>query len=87
MAATTIIGALLVVLGLLYTALTAVYRGRMSEPRSSPRETAAPTLEPRESGVPAFSLKANWPGLLFAGIGVLVLLAPFFLGPPSPPAS
>ncbi|HEV7717634.1 MAG TPA: hypothetical protein VGO70_01525 [Arsenicitalea sp.] len=84
MAATTIIGALLIVLGLLYTALTAIYRGRMSEPRSSPQKPTAPTLEPRDSGVRAFSLKANWPGLLFAVIGALVLLAPFFLGPPSP---
>jgi hypothetical protein len=81
MPGTALIGALLVVVGLLYTALAAVYRGRMSEPHSSPRDPADVTLEPRQSGLRSFSLKNNWPGLLIAAIGLLLLLLPVVLAP------
>ncbi|MDB5562449.1 MAG: hypothetical protein JWN11_1867 [Hyphomicrobiales bacterium] len=80
MAATTVIGALLIILGLLYTAFVTVYRGRMSEPHS-PQEPTGPTLEPRESGLRSFGLKSNWPGLLIIVLGAVILLLPVVFGP------
>ncbi|TKT76358.1 hypothetical protein [Aquamicrobium sp. LC103] len=68
----TWLGAIFVILGVLYTANAAVRRGRMSEPHSSP--TAARTLEPRQSGIRAFGLKDNWPGILLILIGAIMLL-------------
>jgi hypothetical protein len=74
MLTTKLIGALFVVCGLLYMAATAVYRGRMSEPHSSNGESAG--LEPRHRGLRFLGLKANWPGLLVAAIGAVMLLVP-----------
>jgi hypothetical protein len=72
----TLVGALLVTCGLLYMAGAAIYRGRMTEPHSSPRDLAGLTLEPRHRGLRFLGLKANWPGLLIAAIGALMLLFP-----------
>jgi len=74
MVTTKLIGALLVFCGLLYMAGVAVYRGRMSEPHSSNGESAG--LEPRQRGLRFLGLKANWPGLLAAVVGALMLLLP-----------
>ncbi|CAN7460806.1 hypothetical protein LJR231_003092 [Phyllobacterium sp. LjRoot231] len=74
MVTTTLIGALLVVCGLLYMAGVAVYRGSLSEPHLSNGEPAG--LEPPHRGLRFLGLKANWPGLLVAAIGALLLLLP-----------
>lgn len=73
---TRAVGALLVTCGLLYMAGAAIYRGRLTESHSSPREPAGLTLEPRHRGLRFLGLKANWPGLLIAAIGTLMLLFP-----------
>ena len=74
MVTTTLIGALLVTCGLLYMAGAAIFRGRMSEPHSSNGEPSG--LEPHHRGLRFLGLKANWPGLLIAVIGTLMLLFP-----------
>lgn len=76
MATTTLVGALLVTCGLLYMAGVAIYRGRLTDAHSSPHEPAGLTLEPRHRGLRFLGLKANWPGLLIAAIGALMLLLP-----------
>ena len=75
MATNTLIGALLVIGGLLYMAGAAIFRGRMTEIHAS-RDPAGPTLEPRRQGVRFLGLKVEWPGLLAAAIGALLLLFP-----------
>jgi uncharacterized membrane protein len=67
-----VIGALLVLSGLLLMAAQAIRKGRMSDARRSP--TASATLEPRER-ISAFGLKANWPGLGLIALGAILLLA------------
>jgi hypothetical protein len=79
MVTTKLIGALLVICGLLYMAGAALYRGRMSEPHSSRGESAG--LEPRHRGLRFLGLKANWPGLVVAALGALMLLIPSVEGP------
>ena len=76
MATITVIGALLVFCGLLYMAGAALYRGRMTEPHASRRDSAGLTLEPRRQGMGFLGLKANWPGLLLAAIGAVLLFWP-----------
>ena len=70
-----LIGALLILTGIVYMAGTAIYRGRMSDPHIDPVEDA-PTLEPRHRGLRFLGLKANWPGLLLVAIGAIMLLLP-----------
>ncbi|MBB3147974.1 hypothetical protein FHS21_004415 [Phyllobacterium trifolii] len=74
MLTTKLVGALFVVCGLLYMAGIAVYRGQMSEPHSSNGESAG--LEPRHRGLRFLGLKANWPGLVVAAVGAVMLLLP-----------
>ncbi|MFN3625499.1 MAG: hypothetical protein ACK4TP_15730 [Hyphomicrobium sp.] len=69
------IGALLILTGIVYMAGAAIYRGRMSDPHIDPIEDA-PTLEPRHRGMRFLGLKANWPGLLLVAIGAIMLLLP-----------
>ena len=76
MATITVIGALLVVCGLLFMAGAAIFRGRMTDPHASRRDPAGLTLEPRRQGMGFLGLKANWPGLLLAAVGVVLLLWP-----------
>lgn len=68
-----LLGALLVVSGLLFMAYQAIARGRMSDARRS-RSAAGDTLEPR-GGRGAFGLEANWPGLALVALGGIILLA------------
>jgi len=70
-----LIGALLVLSGIVYMAGAAIYRGRMSDPHVDPSDDA-PTLEPRHRGLRFLGLKANWPGLLLVAIGAIMLLLP-----------
>ena len=70
-----LIGALLILTGIVYMAGAAIYRGRMSDPHIDPVEDA-PTLEPRHRGMRFLGLKANWPGLLLVAVGAIMLLLP-----------
>lgn len=76
MATTTLIGALLVACGVVYMAIAAISRGRMTDPHSSPGNQTGPTLEPRRAGMGFLGAKANWPGVLIAAIGLILLLMP-----------
>jgi hypothetical protein len=72
MLTTQLIGAMLIVGGLIYLAATAIYRGRMSNPNPNPRET----LEPGRAGLRFLGFAANWPGLLLVVLGGAVMLLP-----------
>ncbi|MER8728023.1 hypothetical protein [Mesorhizobium sp. M0213] len=82
--AVILIGALLTVAGLVYMAVAAIMRGRLSEPAAvstapdSPTPnlaTQGPTLEPRRRGLRFLGLSQNWPGLLMMAVGVILLLS------------
>jgi hypothetical protein len=74
------IGALLLMAGLVFTAVRALGLGRLSEPRltraPAPGQTQTPgqTLEPRARNA-GLHLTDSWPGLAMAGLGALLLLA------------
>ncbi|MCT7378424.1 hypothetical protein [Chelativorans salis] len=70
------LGATLVILGVLYSAGTAIYRGRMSNPHRS--RAGARTLEPKHSGIRAIGLADKWPGLALIVIGAAILLFGLF---------
>lgn len=58
-----LIGALLVIAGLVYSAFQAIWIGRFNR-------------EKRSFGLRGFGLKANWPGLALIVVGAILLLAP-----------
>jgi drug/metabolite transporter (DMT)-like permease len=67
-----LLGALLVVAGVVLMAAPPIWRGRLSGRRTSaPR--AGDTLEPREPGA-GFELKQEWPGLAMVLLGVVLLV-------------
>ena len=66
------LGALLIILGVLHMARRVIFRGKASDPHSSP--SGGPTLEPKQSGIPAFGLATNWPGLVLIALGVITML-------------
>jgi hypothetical protein len=67
------LGALLVLAGVVLLAAQAIWRGRLSERRSSP-SAVADTLEPRHRGMRFLGLGSTWPGILLAVAGGLLLL-------------
>ena len=69
---TILLGALLVVCGMLYIALAAIFRGRLSDPHLSSVRTE--TLEPTRPGLRFLGIKSNWPGLLLIVVGAVLLL-------------
>ena len=79
MSAVSVIGALLVIAGIVLMARAAIARGRMSDPGHNPGDTAGRTLEPRRKGVGFLAPSVNWPGLLLAALGGLMLLSPLVL--------
>jgi hypothetical protein len=79
-----LIGALLVVGGVVYMAGAVLGRGRLSDPapvRAAPDSptpklaTPGPTLEPRRRGLGFLGLSQNWPGLLMMAVGFILLLS------------
>jgi hypothetical protein len=80
MVLTAWIGALLIICGVLMMARTAIFRGRLSDPHSS--RSTDHTLEPSTSGIRAFGLARNWPGLVLIAIGLIVLLIGASIFPP-----
>lgn len=71
--AITLLGALLVLVGLVLLAAQPIWRGRLSTVRRTPAATPEPTLEPPKPGA-GFSFKANWPGLALMVLGGILLL-------------
>jgi len=66
-----VLGALLVLGGLLYMARTAIWRGPLSGPDSS--GPVRDTLEPPRRSVRF--LGPNWPGILLMAIGAVLLVS------------
>lgn len=71
------LGALIAISGILLIARGAIFRGRLSGPRTS--SSADHTLEPSTSGIAAFSLGENWLGLVLFAIGSIMLLTGVFV--------
>ena len=71
--AVTLLGALLVLGGLVLLAAQPMWHGRLSTGRQASAATPEPTLEPSKPGA-GFSLKENWPGLALMVLGGLLLL-------------
>jgi hypothetical protein len=70
-----LVGALLVLGGVVCMAWAAIRRGRMSDPAATPSDGGKRTLEPHHRGLRFLGRKANWPGLVMVAIGGLLLLA------------
>jgi hypothetical protein len=70
-----LLGALLFIGGVVYMAWAAIGRGRMSDPASNPSDAGKRTLEPRHRGLGFLGWEANWPGLVMAALGGLLLLS------------
>ena len=72
------LGVLLVVVGILYMAGQAIYRGRMSEPGPAGLGSRN-TLEPAHRGVRFMGLGPNWLGLLLvAAVALLLVFGGYF---------
>lgn len=71
------LGALLVILGMIYMAMRAIWKGPMSEPNRTRPGLPRDTLEPRGRGaeIGVFALSRNWPGLMLMAMGAILLLA------------
>jgi len=66
------IGALLIVCGVIFMAIQAIRRGRLSEAKQT--RSSGATLEPQRPGA-GLGLKANWPGFVLIALGAILLLA------------
>lgn len=69
-----LIGALLVICGVLYMAGRAIWQGRLSGASRRRTTVESTTLEPKTPGA-AFDLKSNWIGLLLLALGAILLIA------------
>ena len=68
-----LLGALLVLVGLVYMAYQPLRRHRLSGGRRLPPDKPANTLEP-VSPAEGFGIRAVWPGLALIAVGALLLL-------------
>jgi hypothetical protein len=75
-----LIGALLVLAGVIQLVVTAIGRGRMSEPGPTP-DRGARSLEPRRSGLGVLAGGRAWPGLAMIAAGAILLLLPLAFAP------
>ena len=66
------LGALLMIIGVVVTAVTTGRKGRLSEPRPRP-ESPRDTLEPRGQGR-RLSLRSDLPGISLIAAGAVLLL-------------
>jgi hypothetical protein len=71
-----LIGALLVLTGIVVLAGPPIWLARASRGRPPPTPARA-TLEPPKPGA-GFNLKENWPGLVLMASGAVILLASAF---------
>lgn len=69
-----LIGALLVICGLLYMLREALGGRRLSEPHRSSENGVGPTLEPPQQGLAFLGLTRNWPGLALMAVGAILLI-------------
>ncbi len=67
-----LIGALLVICGVLYMAGKALGQGRLSGASKRHTMVESTTLEPRTRGA-AFDLRSNWIGLVLLALGAMLL--------------
>ena len=67
-----LIGALLVLGGVLFMAYVAIWRGRLSGASRRDPMAESPTLEPKGRSA-AFDPRANWPGLALVGLGSILI--------------
>jgi hypothetical protein len=72
-----LLGALLLVGGLVYMARAAIHRGRMSDPAANQNDAGKRTLEPGHRGLGFLGWRANWPGIVLAALGGFLLLSSF----------
>lgn len=68
-----LLGALLVIVGLVYMAYQPLRRYRLSGGRRLPPDKPANTLEPINPAE-GFGFKAVWPGLALVAVGAVLLL-------------
>ena len=71
------LGALLVIAGVIYMAMRAIWKGPMSGPNQTRSGLSRDTLEPPGRGgeISVFALSRNWPGLMLMMVGAILLLA------------
>jgi hypothetical protein len=69
-----LVGAALVIAGVLYMAGKAIWQGRLSGANRRRTMVETTTLEPNTRGT-AFDLKSNWIGLALVAGGAILLLA------------
>jgi len=67
------LGALLVLVGILYMARSAIWRGPLSGPESS--RPVRDTLEPPRRSMRFLGLGTNWPGILLMAVGAVLLVS------------
>ncbi|MCV9997083.1 hypothetical protein OE766_02345 [Pararhizobium sp. YC-54] len=73
-----IVGAGMVLGGLLLLFREALGRGRLSDPHHSSRNIARPTLEPWRQGLGFLGVASNWPSLGLIVVGAILLFAGAF---------
>lgn len=74
------LGALLIISGVVLSAIRMLRRGRLSDPTPPPAPDALATLEPKGRGR-RLSLKADLPGIALFTLGAILLLAAAVVGP------
>jgi hypothetical protein len=67
------LGALFVLVGVVFMMAQPIWRGRLSDAKRTTPGVPRDTLEPRRPGA-GFTLKANWPGLVLIVLGGILLL-------------
>jgi drug/metabolite transporter (DMT)-like permease len=67
------IGALLIVGGVVFTAIPPIWQGRLSRLRRVHARRPSNTLEPEKPGK-GFDLQTNWPGLAMLVLGAVLML-------------
>ena len=72
--AIVLIGALLVICGILYMVAKVLGQGRLSGTSRRSTMVESTTLEPRTRGT-AFDLRSNWIGLALVALGAILLFA------------
>jgi hypothetical protein len=65
------LGALLIIAGVVVTAVPSILEGRLSRLRRVDSGQPSSTLEPKR---PAKGFRASWPGLAMIGVGVVLML-------------
>ena len=70
-----LVGALLVLAGVVFMAGQPLWHGRLSGRRRLRSTESSGTLEPERPPAGSFGIKSNWPGLALVALGAVLLLA------------